>query len=152
MVDVVVVNVALPSSMLQLTGVCYTVVFGSLLIVAGRAGDRYGRRRILRTGLVIFTADHAGSAGARAAGDQTGHGAASGLISTTRELGAATGLAVLAPFAAVLAADSPDDLSGVLGGDGTHLAGVRTGVRRTRTAANPSPNQHGGPTRQPRRR
>ncbi|WP_125737157.1 MFS transporter [Amycolatopsis sp. WAC 04197] len=64
MVDVVVVNVALPSiqgelgvpqGTLQLTAVSYTVVFGSLLIVAGRAGDRFGRRGLLLCGLLVFT-------------------------------------------------------------------------------------------------
>ncbi|WP_051745130.1 MFS transporter [Streptomyces yerevanensis] len=63
-VDVVVVNVAVPSirsaldvpdSFLQLTSVAYTVAFGSLLIVAGRAGDLFGRRPMLITGLVVFT-------------------------------------------------------------------------------------------------
>ncbi|WP_406474320.1 MFS transporter [Streptomyces platensis] len=63
MVDVVVVNVALPSiqaelavptEMLQLVGVAYTGVFGSLLIVSGRVGDLYGRRRVVVTGLVLF--------------------------------------------------------------------------------------------------
>lgn len=64
-VDVVVVNVALPSiradlavadSRLQLVSVAYTLTFGSLLIVFGRAGDLYGRRRLFLTGLTIFTA------------------------------------------------------------------------------------------------
>ncbi|NSC25531.1 MFS transporter [Streptomyces albus subsp. chlorinus] len=64
-VDVVVVNIAVPSirseldvpvSFLQLTSVAYTVAFGSLLIVAGRAGDLFGRRKVLITGLVVFTA------------------------------------------------------------------------------------------------
>ncbi|MFI9452095.1 MFS transporter [Amycolatopsis sp. NPDC052450] len=64
MVDVVVVNVALPAiqrdlgvpaEMLQLTAVSYTIVFGSLLIVAGRAGDRFGRRELLLCGLLVFT-------------------------------------------------------------------------------------------------
>lgn len=63
-VDVVVVNIAVPSirteldvpvSFLQLTSVAYTVTFGSLLIVAGRAGDLFGRRKLLITGLVVFT-------------------------------------------------------------------------------------------------
>lgn len=63
-VDVVVVNVALPSirsdlgiadSRLQLVAVGYTLTFGSLLIVFGRAGDVFGRRRLFVTGLVVFT-------------------------------------------------------------------------------------------------
>lgn len=63
-VDVVVVNVALPSmraelvipdSRLPLIAVAYTLTFGSLLIVAGRAGDLVGRRRLFLTGLGVFT-------------------------------------------------------------------------------------------------
>lgn len=62
-VDVVVVNVALPSiaadlnlgeAELPFVGIAYTLVFGSLLIIGGRAGDLFGRRRVLRTGTVIF--------------------------------------------------------------------------------------------------
>ncbi len=64
-IDVVIVNVAvpaiqadlgIPSRSLQLTGVAYTVTFGSLLILAGRLGDLYGRRRLLVAGLALFTA------------------------------------------------------------------------------------------------
>ena len=63
-VDVVIVNVALPEirtdlalpdSRLQLVAVGYTLTFGSLLVVFGRAGDLFGRRRIFLTGLVVFT-------------------------------------------------------------------------------------------------
>lgn len=62
--DVVVVNVALPTiaadldiseSRLQLVAVSYTVTFGSLLIVFGRAGDVYGRRRLFLLGMTTFT-------------------------------------------------------------------------------------------------
>lgn len=64
-VDVVILNVALPSirqglhisdGQLQLASVAYTVTFGSLLIVAGRAGDLFGRRRLFVIGLGVFTA------------------------------------------------------------------------------------------------
>lgn len=64
-VDVVALNVALPSiqsslgippGQLQLAGVAYTLTFGSLLVVAGRAGDLLGRRRLFQVGLVVFTA------------------------------------------------------------------------------------------------
>lgn len=63
-VDVVVVNVALPSirddlglaaSRLQLVGVAYTLTFGSLLITFGRAGDLFGRRRLFLAGVTVFT-------------------------------------------------------------------------------------------------
>lgn len=63
-VDIVVVNVALPSmradlqladSRLQLVAVAYTLTFGSLLIAAGRAGDLLGRRRLFIAGLITFT-------------------------------------------------------------------------------------------------
>jgi MFS family permease len=62
-VDVVVVNVALPAlqddlgvpaGYLQLTSVAYTVPFGALLIVAGRLGDVWGQRRAVHAGLVVF--------------------------------------------------------------------------------------------------
>lgn len=64
-VDVVVVNVALPTirtdlaipdSRLPLVSVGYTLTFGSLLIVFGRAGDLLGRRLLFLTGLATFTA------------------------------------------------------------------------------------------------
>ncbi|MEQ4207385.1 MFS transporter [Actinopolymorpha sp. B9G3] len=63
-VDVVVVNVALPSirnglaipdDHLQLISVAYTLTFGSLLIAFGRAGDLLGRRRVFLLGLSLFT-------------------------------------------------------------------------------------------------
>lgn len=63
-VDVVIVNVALPTirtdlaipdSRLPLVSVAYTLTFGSLLIVFGRAGDLLGRRLLFLTGLTTFT-------------------------------------------------------------------------------------------------
>jgi EmrB/QacA subfamily drug resistance transporter len=63
--DVVIINVAVPSirhdlglldSRVQLTAAAYTVTFGSLLIVCGRAGDLLGRRRMLLAGLTAFVA------------------------------------------------------------------------------------------------
>ena len=63
--DNTIVNVALPSirrdlhasvSGLQWTVAAYTLVLASLLMLAGSAADRIGRRRVFRTGLVTFTA------------------------------------------------------------------------------------------------
>src|SRR5215213_11247596 len=56
-------NVALPSlaretgaSQTQLTWIvdAYTVVFAGLLLFAGALGDRYGRKLLLATGLLVF--------------------------------------------------------------------------------------------------
>lgn len=66
--DVTALNVALPSlrreldadiSGLQWTIDAYAVVLASFLILSGSTADRVGRRRIFRTGLVIFTAGSA---------------------------------------------------------------------------------------------
>jgi EmrB/QacA subfamily drug resistance transporter len=64
-VDSSIVNVALPSIQRGLhfsaTGLAwvpslYTLVFGGLLLAGGRAGDIWGRRRILVAGMGLFTA------------------------------------------------------------------------------------------------
>jgi EmrB/QacA subfamily drug resistance transporter len=61
--DATIVNVALPSiqrtlhcslSGLQWTVDAYTLVLASLLMLSGSAADRFGRRRIFQTGLVLF--------------------------------------------------------------------------------------------------
>lgn len=63
-VDVVVLNVALPSiqrdlgiaeHQLALAGVLYTLTFGCPLMVFGRVGDLNGRRRVFQLGLAVFT-------------------------------------------------------------------------------------------------
>ncbi|WP_433832627.1 MFS transporter [Actinoplanes sp. CA-015351] len=63
-IDVVVVNVAIPAiradlgipgERIVLVAVAYTLTFGSLLIVFGRAGDLLGRRRLFLYGLTLFT-------------------------------------------------------------------------------------------------
>ncbi|MEV6791162.1 MFS transporter [Streptomyces sp. NPDC051320] len=62
--DNTVLNVALPSmakelhtsvSGMQWTIDAYTLVLASLLMLAGSTADRLGRRRVFKTGLVIFT-------------------------------------------------------------------------------------------------
>ncbi|HEX2118634.1 MAG TPA: MFS transporter, partial [Acidimicrobiales bacterium] len=62
-VDNTILNVALPTlvrdldattSQLQWIVDSYTLVFAGLLLTAGSLGDRFGRRRALAVGLVIF--------------------------------------------------------------------------------------------------
>ena len=62
--DVAIVTLALPSIKTALhfseTGLqwvlsAYTLTFGGLLLLGGRAGDLLGRRRVLMAGLVVFT-------------------------------------------------------------------------------------------------
>jgi EmrB/QacA subfamily drug resistance transporter len=62
--DDTVANIALPSIQRDLDVPAatlpwiisaYVLAFGALLLFGGRAGDLYGRRRVLRLGLVIFT-------------------------------------------------------------------------------------------------
>jgi EmrB/QacA subfamily drug resistance transporter len=61
--DNTILNVALPtlvrelgatSSQLQWIIDAYALVFASLLLTAGSIGDRYGRRRVLGIGLIVF--------------------------------------------------------------------------------------------------
>src|SRR3977135_3610589 len=63
--DATIVNVALPSiqhdlnfSQSSLTWVvnAYLITFGSFLLVAGRLGDLVGRKTVLLSGLLVFTA------------------------------------------------------------------------------------------------
>lgn len=62
--DITVVNVALPSIQadvgfaltdLQWVITAYTLAFGGLIILGGRAGDLFGRRRMFLAGLTLFT-------------------------------------------------------------------------------------------------
>jgi EmrB/QacA subfamily drug resistance transporter len=62
--DTTIMNVALPSiqkalhlppSDLNWVISAYALAFGGLLLAGGRAGDLFGRRRVFRTGLVVFT-------------------------------------------------------------------------------------------------
>ena len=63
-VDAFIVNVALPSiqktfdvsaSTSQFVVSCYGITYAVLLVLGGRFGDRYGRRRIIQIGIVGFT-------------------------------------------------------------------------------------------------
>jgi len=68
--DITAVNIALPSLAkdLQLSGsdiswtiTSYSLVFGSLLLLGGRAADLLGRRRVFTFGVVLFTLASAAS-------------------------------------------------------------------------------------------
>lgn len=76
-VDSTIVNVAIPaivddlgitSSEVQWVQEAYTLVFASLLLVFGSLADRWGRRRMLLIGVVIFTLASVGAALAGAGG------------------------------------------------------------------------------------
>ncbi|GII77959.1 MFS transporter [Sphaerisporangium rufum] len=63
--DGTIINVALPAirsalaippADLNWVLTAYALTFGGLLLAGGRAGDLYGRRRMFRAGLVLFTA------------------------------------------------------------------------------------------------
>src|SRR4051812_2325682 len=75
--DATVVNVALPAIQadLRLAGArltwinnSYLIAFGGLLLLFGRLGDLFGRRRIFLTGLTLFTAASAACGLAGSAG------------------------------------------------------------------------------------
>lgn len=76
-VDSTIVNVAIPaivddlgitSSEVQWVQEAYTLVFASLLLVFGSLADRFGRRRMLLIGVVIFTVASIGAAVATSGG------------------------------------------------------------------------------------
>ncbi|MDT5248686.1 MAG: transporter, family, methylenomycin resistance protein, partial [Mycobacterium sp.] len=63
LIDSNAVNLALPAiqhdlgggvSSAQWTADAYNVTFAAALLTAGSLGDRFGRRRVLRTGLLAF--------------------------------------------------------------------------------------------------
>src|SRR5436189_5603092 len=69
--DNTIVNVALPTLVrdlgtsitdLQWVVDAYTLVFAGLLLTAGSLGDRFGRKRALTAGLVVFGAASAAAA------------------------------------------------------------------------------------------
>ena len=71
MLDNTIVNVALPSIQHQLkptpenlewTVNAYVLVFATLILLGGKLGDRFGRKRIFMVGLVIFTLSSAACA------------------------------------------------------------------------------------------
>jgi EmrB/QacA subfamily drug resistance transporter len=77
-VDNTIVNVTLPtlsqalgasSSLLQWIIDSYTLVFAGLLLTAGSLGDRFGRKRLLNLGLIVFGVGSALAARSTSAGE-----------------------------------------------------------------------------------
>ena len=96
--DATVVNIALPHvqqslhfSATSLSWVLngYTLTFGGLLLLGGRAGDILGRRRTFIAGIGLFTM--ASLAGVR----PEDSGAASSMVNVMQQVGGSLGLAVL---------------------------------------------------------
>ena len=94
--DFFIVNVALPSVQTDLHAgdttlawlvAGYGLTFGGLLLLAGRLGDRWGRRRMFRAGVALFVLSSAACGVAPGAGLLLGarllQGAAAAAISTT---------------------------------------------------------------------
>jgi EmrB/QacA subfamily drug resistance transporter len=95
--DITVVTVALPSVQedlgiaagdLQWVITAYTLAFGGLLLLGGRAADLFGRRRVFLIGLTLFTA---ASLGAAVAG--------SGAVLLAARVAQGVGAAMLSPAA-----------------------------------------------------
>lgn len=49
----IVGSFGLPLEMIQWIIICYVLTYASLMLVAGKLGDRYGRRRIFKIGLTV---------------------------------------------------------------------------------------------------
>ncbi len=141
--DISVVNVALASIQddlgmapadLQWIVSAYTLAFGGLLILGGRAGDLYGRRRFFLLGLALFTAASAlcglapspalliGARALQGLGGALAAPAALSLLTTTYAEGAARNRA-LGMWGAVAAGGGAAGV--LLGGVLTDLAGWR---------------------------
>ena len=130
MLDNTIVNVALPSiqrdlgasvSGLQLVIDTYILVFAALLLTAGSLGDRYGRRRVFRAGLVVFTLASAAC------------GLAPSLeaLVAARAVQAVGGAALLPSTLAILTATFPDPRERV------QAIGLWSGVSASALAAGP---------------
>jgi EmrB/QacA subfamily drug resistance transporter len=100
--DATIVNVALPSiqralrmraSDLAWVLTSYGLAFGGLLLAGGRAGDLFGRRRVFRLGLVVFTL-----------ASLIGGLATSGAVLVAARVGQGVGAAMAAPTALSLLA------------------------------------------------
>jgi EmrB/QacA subfamily drug resistance transporter len=152
--DITVVNVALPSVQadigiaigdLQWVVTAYTLAFGGLILLGGRAADLLGRRQVFLAGLLLFTAASLGAALATSPGTLVTARAVQGvgaallspaalsLITTVFPKGAARDRA-LAAWAAVAASGGAvgvlvgGALTQVLGWQAIFLVNVPVGV------------------------
>jgi len=125
--DGTVVNVALPAigrdfggglAGLQWTLDAYLLTLGSLLLLGGALGDRYGRRRVFVTGLVAFSAASALCGLAPSLG---------GLIAARAVQGVGGALLVPGSLALLSASFRPDDRGRAVGA-WSGLAGVASAV------------------------
>jgi EmrB/QacA subfamily drug resistance transporter len=119
--DTSIVNVALPSIQrtLHLAGPdlewvvnAYTIAFGGLLLLGGRSGDLFGRRRVFVTGVLLFTA-----------GSLAGGLAASATFLILARAAQGIGAAIIAPTALSLVADTFGE-----GGERNRALGVYSAV------------------------
>jgi EmrB/QacA subfamily drug resistance transporter len=90
-VDNTIVNVALPTISRKLSAStqdlqwvvdAYTLMFAGLLLVGGNIGDRFGRRRWLQVGLVLFAVFSVAAALSRSTGELIAARAAMGLAAS----------------------------------------------------------------------
>jgi EmrB/QacA subfamily drug resistance transporter len=102
--DATIVNIALPSiqralnfspTSLEWVVNAYSLTFGGLLLLGGRAGDLFGRRRMFVTGVVLFTL-----------GSFAGGFATSDVWLIVARAAQGIGAAIIAPTALSLIADS----------------------------------------------
>jgi EmrB/QacA subfamily drug resistance transporter len=133
--DITIVNIALPSAQQDLgisTGdrqwviTAYTLAFGGLLLLGGRLGDLYGRKRTFMIGLLCF-------AGASALG---GFAVSGGMLFVSRALQGAFG-ALLAPSALGLLSTTFNDpkeratafgIFGAIAGGGSAIGFIAGGL------------------------
>ena len=114
--DITVVNVALPSVQadigiaigdLQWVVTAYTLAFGGLILLGGRAADLLGRRRVFIAGLVLFTAASLGAALAGSAGTLIAARAAQGIGAALLSPAALSLITTVFPEGAAATARSP---------------------------------------------
>lgn len=87
LIDATITNIAAPSivadigggpALVKWLGAAYALALGSMLVLGGRLGDRYGQRRVFLVGMAGFTlaehrAERGERLGQRPAGERLGH-------------------------------------------------------------------------------